>query len=467
MGQHEESRRETERAGSVPSDGPLDLFLTGEELYRRGDWVGARRAFHRVLAAQPGHFWGQFFLAICQLKCHEWEAARADLNACLSQHPNFIWAYLFRSFANEKLFEADAAHADLDNAMELDSNDCARHALFLTRGVFHFEEGDLDLASADFRSAMRLKPDQHHAYFNLAHVYLAQGKYQAAAEQVDIALRFHPPARAVFGYHAELGRRLLRDARYEDAVRECETALKLTPGLALPLAVRGRALLALGRHEQAERSFDEYLANGGQPLPDVFRARGQARMGLAKYPDAAEDYTRALESFPDGELYQHRAWAHFFSDALKLALRDFTKAIDLKPEAGDAYTGRGLTRVMLGDVPGAVADAEAALSRHPTTPEMMHNVACIFAQAAGRADAGPGSNHSELAEGYLRRAVELVRRTLEMLRAEDRPSFWRDKILTDPALTPIRDDLEFKRLQPVAGGILSLAGDQLPPRIRP
>src|SRR5262249_33567068 len=162
---------------------------------------------------------------------------------------------------------------------------------------------------------------------------------------------------------------------------------------------------------------------------------------------------------------QHRGWAHFFSDALKLALRDFTKAIELKPEAGDAYTGRGLARGMVGDGPGAVGGARAGVSRRHTTPEAMRNGAWLLPQGPGRADAGPGSNHSELAEGYLRRAVELVRRTLEMLRAEDRPSFWRDKILTDPALTPIRDDLEFKRLQPVAGGILSLAGDQLPPRI--
>src|SRR5205814_1744757 len=116
---------------------------------------------------------------------------------------------------------------------------------------------------------------------------------------------------------------------------------------------------------------------------------------------AVTDYTRALDLAPDGDIYQHRGWAHFFADARKLALRDFAKAIELDPEAGDAYTGRGLARVLLGDYREAVADAEAALRRKPRTPEMMHNIACIFAQAVARAEADPHEKERRaLAAGY-------------------------------------------------------------------
>src|SRR5207248_10402704 len=131
---------------------------------------------------------------------------------------------------------------------------------------------------------------------------------------------------------------------------------------------------------------------GGEALPDVFRGRGLARMKLRKYPEAAEDYTRALGRAPDADLYQHRGWAHFFSDAWRLALRDFAKAIELNPEAGDAYTGRGLAQVMLGDYLRAAEDAESALCRKPATPEMMHNIACIFAQAVARAQSPQKEN---------------------------------------------------------------------------
>src|SRR5207248_788681 len=129
--------------------------------------------------------------------------------------------------------------------------------------------------------------------------------------------------------------------------------------------------------------------------------------------------------------YQHRGWAYFFSDARKLALRDFSKAIELDPGAGDAYTGRGLARVMLGDYRGAVTDAEVAVRLEPATPEMMHNIACVFAQAAARAEAEGRAGYQVVVDDYCRRAVEAVRQSLGMLRPEERAPFWREVILAD------------------------------------
>jgi tetratricopeptide (TPR) repeat protein len=261
-------------------------------------------------------------------------------------------------------------------------------------------------------------------------------------------MRFQPPIQVVVGYHVERGRNLLRDEKYEEALQACEAALELSSHQPLPYEVRGHALLALGRYEQAEQSFDQYLQKGGEETSNIFKGRGLARMKLGKYPEAVEDYTRALERAPDADIYQHRGWAHFFSDAWKLALRDFARAIELDPEAGDAYTGRGLARVMLEHYRGAVEDAEAALRRKPGTPEMMHNIACIFAQALACAEADLQEEDRQfLAGSYRRRALEAVRQTLAMLRPEDRLSFWQDKVLPDAALTPIRNDAEFKRLQ--------------------
>jgi tetratricopeptide (TPR) repeat protein/predicted Ser/Thr protein kinase len=448
MGEQEEARKDRDRAALLPLEGPLDHFLAGEEQFRRGDWKQATDSFNRALSLQPGHFWAQFFLAFCHLKVQHWEAAKAGLNACLTQQPDFVWAYLFRSVANEKLQALAEAATDFQKALRLNPNEDARYVLFLARGILHFNQGELKRAEADFRSAMALKPGQYNAYLNLAQVYLAQGEFAAAEEEVKTALRFHPPIQVIVGYHMARGRNLLHNKRYEEALEACVAALKLSPQQGQPHEVRGRALLALGRYEQAEESFDQYLQKGGAKTTDLFRSRGLARMKLGKYPEAVEDYTRALELAPDGDIYQHRGWAYFFSDAWKLALRDFSKAIELDPAAGDAYSGRGLARVMLGDYRGAVADAEAALLRKPKTPEMMHNIACIFAQAVARAEADlQEEDRRSLAESYRSRALEAVRQALAMLRPEVRLSFWQDKVLPDAALTPIRSHAEFKRLQ--------------------
>src|SRR5262249_24995902 len=150
-------------------------------------------------------------------------------------------------------------------------------------------------------------------YLNLAQVYLARSQFEEAAQQVKAALRLGPPALVVAGYHIERGRNLLRDQRYEEALQECAAALELSPYQPLAYEVRGRALLALGRCEQAESSFDQYWQEGGEEKSDIPRGRGLARMKLGKYPEAVEDYTRALELAPGGDIYQHRGWAHFFA----------------------------------------------------------------------------------------------------------------------------------------------------------
>jgi serine/threonine-protein kinase len=448
LGETEEAKKDRDRAASLAPEGPLDHFMAGEEQYRRGDWRQAMNSFNRALSLQPGHFWAQFFLAVCHLKVQQWEAAKAGLNACVTQQPEFVWAYLFRSVANDKLQALAEAETDFQKALQLNPNEDARYVLFLTRGILHYNQGELNRAEADFRSAMALKPEQYNAYLNMAQVYLAQGEFEAAAERVKTALRLEPPIQVIVGYHVERARNFLRDKKFEEALEACAAALTLSPQQAPPHEICGRALLALGRYEQAAEAFDEYLRKGGAKTTDLFRGSGLARMKLGKYPEAVEDYTRALELAPDADIYQHRGWAHFFSDAWKLALRDFSKAIELDPTAGDAYAGRGLARVVLGDYRGAVADAEAALLRKPATAEMMHNIACIFAQAVARVEADlHEKDRQPLAERYCARALKAVHETLAMLRPEERLSFWQDKLLPDAALMPIRNHAEFKQFE--------------------
>jgi serine/threonine protein kinase/Tfp pilus assembly protein PilF len=472
-GQRDKARKDRERARSTPLSSALDHFLIGEELYRRGDWDGAKSAFDHALALEPGHFWSRFFLSVCHLKLQQWEAAKAGLNACLAQQPDFIWIYLYRSFANEKLQAFQEAETDFEKALQLNPNEDARYFLLLARGILHFNQcaglesrfqpvgppeggtpthpsrlvGSLERAADDFRRAIALKPNQYNAYLNLAYIYLAQGQFEQAADQAGKAVLLEPLPEAVLGYHIERGRNLLRHQRYEEAIEACEAACDIAPDQPPALSVRARALLALACYEQAEQAFDRYLQTGGEPLPDIFVGRGRARMRLGKYPEAAEDYTRVLEQAPDAQLYQHRGWAHFFSDAWKLARRDFAKAIELDPTASDAYTGRGLACVMLGEYRAAIADAEEARRRKIRSPEMMHNIACIFAQAVAYAEANRDKDSQAPVEDYRRRAVEAVHQTLNMLDPEARLSFWRDKILLDAALAPIRNDARFKRLQ--------------------
>src|SRR5262249_34057153 len=155
----------------------------------------------------------------------------------------------------------------------------------------------------------------------------------------------------------------------------------------LACAYLGKALLELGRHAEAAQAFTRYLESGGQPVPDIYRGRGQARMKLGDYLGARDDYTRVALDRPSAEIYEPRGGAYFCAGPWRPARRDFDAALRLNADRGNASIGRGLARVMLGRFREAVRDADEALGRKPVTPEMMHNLACLFAQAAARAEA--------------------------------------------------------------------------------
>jgi tetratricopeptide (TPR) repeat protein len=232
------------------------------------------------------------------------------------------------------------------------------------------------------------------------------------------------------------------------SIQACEASLALYPDGLDAVYWQGLAQLELGHYESALKAFDRYLNRGGTPFADVLRGRALANLKLGRYLLAVDDYTEVLKRKPDSTTYSLRGWAYFFADAWQPALRDFETASRLYKTNPEATIGRGLARVMLGDYRAAAADADEALRLQPATPEMMHNVACVFAQAVGRVEALPaGSDHEALCATYRRQALEAIRQALKKLPAPDRRRFWREKVLPDAALAPIRSHPEFLQIE--------------------
>ncbi len=486
LGEHEAAGRERARAAALPTDGELDALLRGQQHYRADRLAQAEREFKGVLAARPGHFWAHGFLALCDLRAQNWERAWLNLTFCLKERPDFIWARLLRGYAHAEAGSLEEAGLDFRQAeqeLARQPNAEAAYYLHVHRGLLRLRQDRLAEAAAELERAVRLRPGQYAARLNLARVYQRQGarffpvasasalgllpspagqapllaapvlihgreyRRAEAEEQRRQAVRLDPPAVVLADYHAERGRDLCRDGRYEQALAACGLALEKRPEYPLALGVRAQALLGLHRHREAARAFDRYLAAGGRPLPDVYRGRGQARMQLGDYLGAVDDYTRVLQREPGAEICAHRGWAYFFADAWKPALRDFDNALRADPEYGDAYTGRALARVMLGAYREAVADAKEARRRRPSTPEMMHNLACVFAQAVAKVLADGGEQRrQELARAYRAAALGAIRDALALVRPAEREAFWRQKVLPDTALDPIRASPEFREL---------------------
>lgn len=454
----------------------LDYFLVGNEAYRQGNVSDAIVHLEKALQLQPEHFWAGYYLGLCRLKTGRPDLATMAFTTCLSRQPDFAWLNLLRASAWAERGDFANAEADFREALKRPLDDAARYALLVNRGVLRIRQERLDEAGADFAQAIALKPELYQAYVNHAQVFVKQEKVDEAIALLDKAIAREPAlatlyrtrARlqiqqqafavaledldkaivlagagatpAVADDHVDRGRLLYRAKNYEGAVQACESALKIQARNAAAHFVRAEALLALNRPGEALPSLDAAVAIGPADA-NLFCARASLHARLGKYAQAVADYTKALELEPNAATYTARGWAFLVTDARRLALPDFEQAIRLKPELGDAYTGRGFILVLQLKVRDGVKDAEEAIRRGPATPRLLYSAARIFAQAA----VSPEITLRETSH-YKDRAVELLRSALDLVPVAERASFWTKYVAPDTALNPIRAHARFHQL---------------------
>lgn len=102
---------------------------------------------------------------------------------------------------------------------------------------------------------------------------------------------------------------------------------------------------------------------------------GQNDADTALYAPMVLPLTDSIKQFPKEEgLYFRRALMLFNTDP-KLALKDFEKAAELKPEVTDFWAGAAEAGLVLENYPVAVKNFEKALQTAPSTPYLEYRLA--------------------------------------------------------------------------------------------
>lgn len=120
------------------------------------------------------------------------------------------------------------------------------------------------------------------------------------------------------------GAELMRGRKYAEALAAFQLAYELNPDIRLFISI-AQADEALGRHRDAIRLYDRYLAAAGAGVPAATKVEVDRRLGALKEKIAAEERrARAQVFFQSGTaLYEQRAF--------EKAVIDFNKAYEIDP----------------------------------------------------------------------------------------------------------------------------------------
>ncbi len=123
------------------------------------------------------------------------------------------------------------------------------------RGNAMLNKDDLDGAIAEYREAIRLKPDLPEAHYNLGRALVRKMDFDAGIAELREAIRLKPNYAEA---HAALGLALVLGGDLDGAIAECREAIRLKPdlhqahyGLGFALELKAEKQAALGEFRKA------------------------------------------------------------------------------------------------------------------------------------------------------------------------------------------------------------------------
>lgn len=189
------------------------------------------------------------------------------------------------------------------------------------------------------------------------------------------------------------------------ALESLDRALEIYPDNGIAQATLGEMLLHEGKHEEALKQLStafETLTRHQALQPQIYFLLGRCHFRLKDYPQAIASFSSYLRSLqkvgapPDPRGYKRRGLAFAFSGRMQDALRDFTDALRLTPDAPDLWNNHAMCQLRLGDYRAAIESWNQALkvagNRKPgdteVTPARLHGkIADAWNRLAGSLEA--------------------------------------------------------------------------------
>jgi arylsulfatase A-like enzyme/Tfp pilus assembly protein PilF len=252
--------------------------MLGNMHVKAGRHADAIEAYKRALAIDPEHEGAAWSLALAYRDSGKIDEARAGFERVQQLNPRAARALY--QLANLSAGRGDfaAAAATLEKGLALDGD----HAAFLVKlGEARLELKQLDAAQDALVRAIKTKPDQPMAHYDLALVYEARGDSQSAATEYEAEIKVSPK---LYQPHFNLAKLLAATGRTADAVTHFRATVEKNPEFGTGYLYLAKSLLDGGDLTAAERAATAGLALKVDPaivplghyvLADIYSRQGR------------------------------------------------------------------------------------------------------------------------------------------------------------------------------------------------
>ena len=254
------------------------ILLTAQLLENMGRYELATAAYNRIPRDDPAFHSAELGRAEALRLSGKVDAAIEVLQQLSESHAEQSAVHVALGDVLRRLSRYDEAGEAYDRALSLyDEPDQAQWSLFYMRGITHERMDRWDLAEADFRKALELKPDQPQVLNYLGYSLVEmQVNLDEALNMIERAVKARPND----GYITDsLGWVLYRLGRFDEAVGHMERAAELTPVDPIVNDHLGDVYWSVGRKREAE--FQWNRAMSFDPAEeDGERIRRKLKVGL-------------------------------------------------------------------------------------------------------------------------------------------------------------------------------------------
>jgi len=257
------------------------------------------------------------------------------------------------AFAKQKQHDYEGALSDYNKILEISPE---LLNVYYNRGAVKAELQDYNGSISDFNILIKLTPKDADAYSSRANVKSLLLDYPGALKDYNKAIEIDPYSVVAY-YNRGRMKYTLND--YKGAIADFNKAIKINSHIAEPYCGRGQVKFDLKDYKGAMADLN--MAININPDFDVaYSARGALKYTLQDYRGALADCTKEIEINPNANAYKNRGSIRNILKDFEGAIVDFDRAIRINSNSGQAFFGRGLAKISLGQKDSGCLDLSKA-----------------------------------------------------------------------------------------------------------